>query len=361
MICIGLVFVVSQICCSQTYWSNSIGDFDTYADYTSFAYDQLESLPKPTTTWDTTFNNPTGDLGNIKITFTNQTQGIKITAYSKFTTTSTSSTDQWRLLCVKYYSDYSCNMLHFTPSLLLYESSTSYTIKQVGASFTGESNIQTGNWNIYLVYVRCKKNIGQIQLSLKNNGRMGNVYIDSIQLYTTPPTFNYGEVSLYQGDFNVYSDLTGWSFEPGNSYNAPTYFWDTANQRLGVTFSNPSQEMKITCMNTLAVNSEGKEAVLSFDALVYKSNGQSNTVDCSGYLYADGFSWPFDIGANVISGDMPTNQTYTVYAVIRCDDDITKNRLPQIILKGNSESNVTVYIDNVRFRYNDGLVHATEN
>lgn len=364
MFFIGIMLIVSQICYSQTfYWNDLIGLFDDYGDYTSFAYDQLESIPKASTSWDTTtFNYPPYVFDNncLKISFSNQTEGIKITSYAKFTTTSNSTTEQWKRLRIRYYCQSSCNMVHFTPSLLLYDSNTSYVIKQIGASFTGESNIITGNWHIYDTYVRCKKNIGQLQLSFKNNGRSGNVYIDYIQLTSaTPPSLVEGktiEATFYQGDFNVYSDLTGWAFQPGDSNNAPTYFWDTANQRLGVTFSNPSQEMKITCMNTFAIDS-GSDAVLSFDVLVNKSNGQPNTVDCSGYLYADGFNWPFDIGANVLCSDLPTNQNYTLFSVLESDTNVTRYRLPQVIVKNNNDAPITVYIDNVHLKHH-AMVYA---
>jgi hypothetical protein len=159
-----IVFSFYQLGFTQVlYWNNDIGDFSSYTDYTSFAYEQTESLPLASTSWASSFQNH----DCLKITFSSQNQGIKITSMSRFTTGCDSGTEQWYRLRIVYYRDTSCNLLHFSANQLLYETATSYVIKQIGASFTGETNILPGNWIQYDTYVKCKKNNGLIQITAK--------------------------------------------------------------------------------------------------------------------------------------------------------------------------------------------------
>jgi hypothetical protein len=141
-----------------------------------------------------------------------------------------------------------------------------------------------------------------------------------------------------------------WAYQAEDASNAPTTSWDTANQRLKITYSNQSQGMKITCKNQFSIIT-GRNAVLSFDAMVAKSNGQPNDVHCLGYILADGFNWPYEIAANGILSDLSTNQIYKVYVSLSSQTNVTNLCLPQIIVRNNSDTNINVYIDNVALQY----------
>jgi len=325
-------------------WTNEAGDFDSNLDYSSYAYEVYESLALASTSWAPSYQG----RNCLKVSFSNQNQGVKITPYSRFTT---SAEEQWYRLRIVYNRDSSCNLLHFLPLVLQYESADNLNIKQIGGTFSGESNILPGNWIQYDTYVKCKTTSGHIQLALKNNGSSGNVYIDSIEFTpATPPALtNYTNVPISQGDFNVASDTTGWGFEHDSGKQFPAIFWDSTNQRLGFTFTSTSQEVKVT--STSAYNiAAGRNAVMSFNVYIAST---TNNIDCSGYLYADGYSWPFDIGMNVLCSSIPTYQNYTVNASLSSQSNVTNARLPQFYIKSNTNIPITLYVDDIQLRYSN--------
>jgi len=341
-----LLLLVAMCCMLGTafgYWDNTLGDFNTYSDYTGFAYESYASLPVPTTSHVSSFQG----RGCLKLAFSTATQGVKITPFSRFTT---GADDQWYLLRIVYYRDTSLNMTHFLPYVLLYDNASTYDIKQIDGTITAESKILPGNWIQFDNYVKCKTTNGHIQLAVKNNGTPGNFYIDSIELTpaTPPALINYTNVTIEQGDFNTYSDMSGWSFAPADVNNAPSCTWDSANQRLALTFSNSSQGVKVTSAGTFSIVS-GRNAVMSYDINIAASS--ASAVDCSSFLYADGLTWPYDIGNNVLCGVIPVNQNYMVYVSLSSQDYVTNVRVPQFYIKSNTNSQITVYIDNVQLKY----------
>ncbi len=326
-------------------WTNSNGDFANASDTENWAFQPAPNLSnQPTITWVPTYQ---GNTGVLQLTFSSQTQGIKMTSFTRFTP---DTTNPWYRLRVTYYSDSIFNG-YIIPVILTYHDNLSEVIQELGASFTGDSLIQPGTWYTLDAYLCCHDTSGQIQIIVDNNGSAANVYIDSIDLENVPPPgfTNSTYVTLPWGGFEMSTETSYWGLEPapGAPNGQPTLGWESS--AMSYSFTTSSQGQKMTSRNTfyIPVNSN---AVMSFNVL---SDSPTPTgLSVIGYLFAekDVKNYIWDVAGVGNIGILSADTWNTIYVPLTSVSEQTSYRL-QLFIRNTNQYPENVYLDDIELFY----------
>ncbi len=347
-------------------YTSAMGAFAEAEDTVFWAFQPANGLSnQATVSWLSTYQ---GDSGVLQINFSSATQGVKLTSFARFTP---STTNPWYCLRVTYYCDAPCEHEQILPLILLYGSDLSETIQELGATYTGNTLIQPGEWNTIETYVYCHSSSGQIQLMAKNYGDTGAMYIDSIELdNVTPPAITSPTyVSVTVGDFATGDETTGWGFE--NVYNEPngqsTISWlPTVNGQTGVlalTFTTSSQGIKMTTKDLYSIPT-GANAMMSFNIAVDQSSPTALSIMGFQYAEKDVVDEEFDIGAYGNFGIMSGSTTWTTFYVPLTSFTQSTHRL-QLLIRNGTQYPETIYLDDIQLFYsneiNDSFLLCKEN
>ncbi len=330
-------------------WANTNGEFANAEDTENWAFQPAPNVSnQPTITWVPTYQ---GNTGVLQLTFSSQTQGIKMTSFTRFTP---DTTNPWYRLRVTYYSDSIFNG-YIIPVILTYHDNLSEVIQELGASFTGDSLIQPGTWYTLDAYLCCHDTSGQIQIIVDNNGSAANVYIDSIDLENVPPPgfTNSTYVTLPWGGFEMSTETSYWGLEPapGAPNGQPTLGWESS--AMSYSFTTSSQGQKMTSRNTfyIPVNSN---AVMSFNVL---SDSPTPTgLSVIGYLFAekDVKNYIWDVAGVGNIGILSADTWNTIYVPLTSVSEQTSYRL-QLLIRNTDQYPENVYLDDIELFYGSTL------
>jgi hypothetical protein len=334
-------------------WNNYVGDFDQAIDTTYWAYQTPPNVTiQPPVTWLSTYQNHTGIL---KLSYNSSTEGLKLTSFPRF---SPNPNQPWYRIRVTYYCNPTCTNESITPVILLYQDDTSQTIQELGASYTGNSLIQSGYWYTLDAYIYCHTSSGQLQLLMKNGGSNGAMYIDSIELDNiAPPAVSYPVLASVTGaPMNSASDTTYWGFALApNETSQPQISWlssylgqDSVLQDnvLELNFMSNSQGTKMTSL--LGIIPTDSNAILSFN--VYVTN--PTDIEIEGFLYGEKSLTPFecDIAGYVNTGIIPANTWTTLFVPLSSVSQQSTFRL-QLLIKNNNQFPEQVYVNDIQLFY----------
>jgi hypothetical protein len=269
-------------------WQNRMSDFDVASDTTNWAYEKAEGIEKmPAISWEPLYANHTGLM---KITFSSQTEGIKMTGLGRIVANNTSN---WVNFSMTFMEDSGNNELEILPVGLYFSNSTSWALKGVSASWTGKNQAPKGEWHTWNTWMESRHCMAEPQLILKNNGHPGTLYIDAVELnhITSPILSNYTSYFFDYGDFTPASDTTQWGFETLDEATGgmpEITVIDTNNRRmydaLKITFTGPDQGVKMTSKTLFDLQTSAPLF------LYYQVPLSSNTVqgfDVGSFLYSE--------------------------------------------------------------------------
>ena len=332
-------------------WDNSFGTFDAASDTSNFAFQNAPNISnQPSVNWLSSYQ---GHSGVMQLGYNTTSEGLKWTSFPRFIP---NPYQPWYRIRVAYYCDSPCSGESILPLILLYSDNSSQAIQELGASYTGNSLIQSGNWYTLDAYVYCHANSAQLQLIMRNGGSSGAMYIDSIELDNiVPPAItnsNPEYVTTIPGvPMSSGSDTTHWGFELAyNTNSQPKVSWLSSyqgqNNVLELNFNNTNQGVKMTSLT--GDIPAGYNAVMSFN--IYMTNPTDITAE--GFLYGEKSLTPFecDIGGYVNVGIIPANTWTTVYVPLSSVSLQTSFRL-QTLIKNNAHYPEQVYIDNIQLFY----------
>ena len=344
-------------------WTNPMGDFDVASDSTNFAHElPADAYSKPTFSWLSTYS---GRTGVLKLTFSTATQGLKITGLGRLKAYNPST--PWHRLRITFNIDTPVKGLEVLPMILFYDSFTSYTIRELGGSWSSKGLLNQNTWYTIEAYAYSHSTSGYLQCFFKNSGIPGNIYVDKVEWdYTTPPAIQHpGNIAFARGDFDVPADTTGWAFQNMESCALvrPTTGWSaTVGSQAGVlalNYSALTQGVKVTSVDTF-ITPTGRNVVMSYK--IYIPNSSPTTVHISGLIlgekdFANGL---FDLGGYSSIGNIPGNTWMTFNAPLSSVSQQTSYRL-QLQFKNNFYFPVIIYLDDVQFYYdNVGLTPPKE-
>ena len=333
-------------------WQSNEGDFDYPADTTSWGFQRPGNVNQiPSYSWLSSYN---GRMGILKLNYSNQTEGLKLTSIARL---SNGAASPWYRLRVQYASEAPNEGHEITSQILSSPSHLSNVITEVGGNWTGNGQMVPNRWYTYDTYVYSKESSQQLQLILRNNGSNGAFYIDSIQCDSTPPPATVTPISVPVtiGYFDSAADTSQWVFQntPDGINGKGTRSWEssvgTQYGLLALNFDHLYQGVKITSNPTYTIESNWN-AVMSFK---YRSNLSSpTTLHVLGYLYgeSDVATFKVDLAGKGVLGNFPGNQWNTMYVPLTSVSGNTSFRL-QLVVKNNAQTPETVYIDEVELVY----------
>ena len=310
-------------------WNNNNGTFAFSSSTIHWAFENINGVGnQPAYSWLSSYANHPGILC---LSFSSQTEAVKITSNSRF---AVSTTNPWYRLRMNYYAEGTTSGMEIKSSVLLYSDHSSYAVREVAGNWTGNGLVHTGTWYTYDMYAYCRSSSAQVQVVIKNNGSKGKLYIDTLSLDTiTPPALTNGTtIQVVVGDFDTGDDTTSWAFEtpPLEPWTfLPTCSWlsSFSNQTgvLTLSFDQATQGVKLTSIPTYILP-KGKNAILTFK--VYSDISSPSELQVIGYLYAERTVAIFqvDLGAKGELGVLPGNQWNTV--LYPSDICIGKYRVP---------------------------------
>ena len=330
-------------------WNPEKGLFTNASDTAFWAFQKPGSVNQiASVSWLTSYN---GRTGVLKVSYSDLSEGIKITGIPRIDISESSY--YWYRLRVQYASDSPNDGHEIISQLLSYPDHQSTKIILVGGNWTGNGQIAPLQWYTFDAYVFAAKTSQQVQLILKNNGSAGDFYIDSIQCDTTwPPAFMHSAWSEATiGDFDTAADTTHWAFQaPEDSPNGMgTFSWVSAiggrTGVLAVDFNQVQQGVKMTGIPTYAIDSH-RNVLIYFWFCSSLSNATDLTV--LGYLYAenDVSTFKVDLSGRGVLGDYLGTQWNGASLALTSVSENTSFRV-QLVVKNNSQSPETVYLDNV--------------
>ena len=337
------------------------GDFKSAVDTTIWGFQKAGGVSQmPSFSWLSSYN---GRTGILKLSYSGSTEGVKLTSMAR---SFNGAGNNWYRIRVQYSSDSPNNGHEIISQLLSYVSPESYAITEVGGNWTGNGQMIGNKWYTYDAYVYSKESSQQPQLILKNNGSTGDFYIDSIQCDSTIPPAVTSPVSVPMtiGDFDTAADSTSWGFQnTADGINGKgTLSWASSigaqNGVLALTFNNIYQGAKITASPTYSI-ATNRNAMMSFK---FRSNLSSpTTLHVLGYLYGekDLATFKVDLAGKAILGNFPGNQWNTAYIPLTSVSQNSSFRM-QLIIKNNTQSAETVYIDNIQLVYSSTALAAQQ-
>ena len=333
------------------------GDFSSAADTTAWGFQKAGGVSQmPSFSWLSSYN---GRTGILKLSYSGSTEGVKLTSMAR---SFNGAGNNWYRIRVQYSSDSPNSGHEIISQLLSYVSPESYAITEVGGNWTGNGQMIGNKWYTYDAYVYSKESSQQPQLILKNNGSTGDFYIDSIQCDSTIPPAVTSPVSVPMtiGDYDTAADSTSWGFQnTADGINGKgTLSWASSigaqNGVLALTFNNIYQGAKITASPTYSI-ATNRNAMMSFK---FRSNlSNPTTLHVLGYLYGekDLATFKVDLAGKAVLGNFPGNQWNTAYIPLTSVSQNSSFRM-QLIIKNNTQSAETVYIDDVQLVYSSTIV-----
>ena len=337
------------------------GDLNSALDTTAWGFQQPGGVSQmPAFSWLSSYS---GHTGILKLSYSSATEGLKLTSIAR---TFNGAGNYWYRIRVQYSSDSPNSGHEIISSLLSYPNPQSYTITEVGGNWTGNGQITPGRWYTYDTFVYSKESSQQIQLMLKNNGSSGDFYIDSIQCDSTTPASLVSPVwvPMTIGDFDTATDTTRWGFQsiPTAANGIGTLSWvssvGTQNGVIALGYNLVNQGTKMTSSPTYTI-ATNRNVLMSFK---YRSNLSSpTTLHILGYLYGerDLATYKVDIAVKGVLGNFPGNQWNTVYVPLTSVSQNSSFRM-QLIIKNNTQSTETVYIDDIQLIYSSTAVTSQQ-
>ena len=341
-------------------WVNTMGDFDIATDTVNLALQLLEGVPSyPAISWLSSYS---AHSGIMRLNFSNLSQGVKLTGIGRLR--ADSPANPWHRIRVTYYTDADIKGLEVLPSILFYDSYTSYGIREIGAVWSGVGLQSTRNWYTLEGYVYSHSTSGLLQITFKNTGTPGSIYVDTIEWdYAVPPALqNPLKVTVAKGDFDVAADSSGWAYQrmAECSPTLPAVGWTSSlsNQTgvLSLTYSQITQGVKITMIDLLSAP-QGKNVAMSFK--VYLANASPTAMHINAYLMGEqslALS-QFDFAGYAEMGILPGNAWSTLYLPLTSSSLQTSYRI-QFQIKDNFSAPITLYMDDVQFMYDQGSVQT---
>lgn len=317
----------------QVSWNNYQGDINSSEDYHYWAIENSDTTHNilPTITWESTYSNKTGVW---KITFTNASQGAKLTSIGNFTPTS-----DWYQLKMKYCCEGSLNGAAIQPTLLLFPATTTNAIHGLGTYWNGRNLINNNQWTEIKTYVRKEDMVtGKNQIIIYNDlsTSTGSIYIKDISLSAVTP------LAILSTN-NTYS-IPSFAKEDAPGKDPVVYFgMETINNIVfhKIIMNDTTQGIKLTSTSNYSVSS-GKNAVFMYD---YFITADASTVDMNNIIYS-GLSFPYEIGLMYKKG-LNTLSWGTGYGILDGSTNQT-NYQPQIILYNNDQIAKDIYLYNFR-------------
>jgi hypothetical protein len=331
-------------------WQNRMSDFDVASDTGNWAYENAEGIDKmPAISWEPLFANHTGLM---KITFSSQTEGIKITGFGRI---SANNSTNWVNLSLSYMEDSSNNNIEILPVGLYFSNPTSWALKGVGASWTGKNQAAKNEWHTWNTCMESRHFMAQPQLILKNNGHPGTLYIDSVELnhIPVPVISNDTSYSYEYGDFTPATDTAQWGFETLDEATGgmpEITVVNTNNRRmydaLKITFTGPDQGVKMTSKTLFDLQTSAPLF------LYYQVPLSSNTVqglDVGSFLYSEDSSDQslYEIGGSYDIGFMGADMDERRMALNPLAGH-TKGRI-QFIFRNHEDYPFSLLLDNIVF------------
>ena len=338
-------------------WNSSDGVFASPSDTTCWAVQQPANVGQlPTLSWLSSYN---GHNGVLKITYSSQTEGIKLTSIARLYN---GAGHPWYRLRVQYAADSPNNGLEIISQMLSYPKPQSFTITELGGNWTGNGQIAPNQWYTYDAYVYSQESSQLIQLLLRNNGSNGVFYIDSIQCDSTAPPASVSPIAVPMtiGDFDTAADTAGWAFQsiPTAVNGKGSFNWvaseGTQTGVLALYFYKVSEGVKITSIPTYTIATD-RNALFTFK---FKSNLSSpTTLHILGYLYGerDVATFKVDLAGKGVLGNFAGNQWNTMYLPLTSVSGNTSFRL-QLVIKNNTQAIQRFYLDEMQLYYSAPLL-----
>ena len=297
-----------------------------------------------------------GKTGILKLSFSNATQGIKLTSLMRFTP---DSSNPWYRMRITFRLDTVSAGMELLPSVLMYSNHTSYAIKEIYGSWIGNSLITTGQWLTMDLYASVNQPSGQLQLLLKNNGFPGNIYMDSIQLekMVPPAMSNPTWISYPPGTFNQSSYTAAWGYQlPGDAPNGmPQIQWLSSasfatSGILNFHFTQSNQGIKMTSTTAFTIPANRNAAMYFY---TFPSTNSAADLQLLAYLYAEKnvqqFKWELEGYANL--GQMMPNQWNYFAVPLSSINPLSTYRLQLLFKSYNSLTPLNVAIDDWNVLY----------
>lgn len=342
-----------------TAWDNVEGDFDVASDTGYWGFETPLDIPyQAYINWVSSLQ---GESGLLMFQFYDSDQEIKMTSKMRFTP---DLSNPWYTVRITYYLQSLNGYMNLIPSILTYADNTSLQIEEIGVGYCGEPFEYL--WSTIDVPLYCRTSSGQIQLIVKNNNCLGNLYIDSIELLNQPPSAVTSSVNVNvpYGDFSVASDTTQWAFEipPGslNSNGIAAIGWITAlAEQTGVLtlgFDTSYQGAKITSLDTFNVPAN-HSSIMSFK--VYSSLSDPTEIQIIGILFSfnNETTGIWDIGGYANIGAFAGDSWNTVYVPLTAPLNNT-DRI-QLIVKNTSQFPATIYINDIQLYYDPNYANQS--
>ena len=328
-------------------WSNTFGKFNQSGDTAGWGYE----IPKgvdgvPAVSWLTTYDNRTGV---VCFSFSTANEGVKMTSLPRF-----SSLSSWYRIRMDYYAINSSAGVEMASLLLGYNDLSSYRICEVGGYWTGNGQVETGQWYRQDSYIYSASSVSQFQLVMKNHGAPGMIYLDMVNIDTIKPPalLSSQPVPVTIGDFDESGDTSGWAVEPvpQELLPLPTCSWvSTYSDKTGVfvlSFNQENEGIKLTSIPTFAIAS-GKNAVMSFNA--FSDLTDCNQLQVIGYLYGETNVDIFkvDFAAKAFLGTLSGGSWNTIRIPLTSVSGATIFRM-QLIFKNGNQLLEKVYLDDIQ-------------
>lgn len=282
-------------------WQNRLSDFDVAADTSNWAYEPAEGITGiPGVSWNSLYAEHTGLM---IISFSGETEGIKMTGLGRVNSNYSTG---WVNLKITFREDSTNDNLEILPAGLFFSNPTSWELRGVGASWTGENQSLKGSWHTWETWMESRNYLTQPQLILKNNGHPGTLYIDSVELNHIPaPAFSIATSYSYEyGDFSPAEDTVQWGFETLDETTGgmpEISIINTNDHRsydaLLLTFTGPNQGLKMTS-KTLFDTQPSAPLYLYYMAKTTVEDTTNFGLDIGGFLYSEDSSNPelYEIG-----------------------------------------------------------------
>jgi len=333
--------VLCLVFCSLSYgWDNSMGAFSQSSCLNNWGFEPVGSgINLASYSWLSAY---AGKTGLLKISYTTQTEGVKMTSISRFS----ASTSSWYKISVTYCFDSPCSNSSVMPLGLLYDTNSTYNMVQLSGGFTGMGLIKSGQWYTFTNIFQAYSPTGQIQLQLQNNNSSGAMYIDSISFDTYTLPLSLSTVTGTGGSFTNPQDTTLWGFEPTDGLTMPSFSWySSSNPSICVSFTTSNQAIKMTSQlfNISSINST---AVYSFKV---KPTVNTSAMEYVGYLYAESSS-AMEMSGTVFFGDFPPNNWATMTIPFISPSGL-KNYRMQTCLECFEPAAGPVYFDEATLQY----------